>query len=257
MAVIDSGLLIGLRRSVGGQTFQRRRGTQLIKNKPTRAATYVPSSMQQFFQDLYSELNVFAKSRVQMQSLIRDGWGGLKRRQGASNLNNFLGYMIRLMTRTNGGGRLDFEAVVANRTEFNEHPFYYWLKTGDMTKSPFPIYFGRVTTEGTDTSYTIKIPENDFRAWVDSVSKISPRYSRDSGYFFVKGQAEKRRPASAGIEYVPAVLLDGFYSITFTFLDEPYVALQLALAAAPTAFVADSGEPAYAVSPIVWRWRFP
>lgn len=150
MGKVVTGLMIGTTRSAGGINFYKRRGEQCFRNKPVLPEGYVPSEAQQLQKNLFSYVNDFAKSTGNMRLLLSAGWGGLKRTQGASNLNNFVGYYIRTVTRDEGGAKLPYVDVIANVNAVSANAADYWHRFGALTKSEWPIYYGshQVTTFG-------------------------------------------------------------------------------------------------------------
>ena len=184
MAVIKSGIMVGNRRSIGGICFQRRKGTQIAKNKPTRAVTYQPSELQIYYQEMYSWFNTAAKSRTIVMQIIQGGWGGLKKNRGASNLNNWLGYMIRLMTRDAGGAKLAIEQVRARFSVMKTDFYSQWFGLGDMTKSQLPIYYGRRWTN-VDNKAFLRLSIGDLQVYYAKVIQMFPKLRTSETFQFV------------------------------------------------------------------------
>lgn len=185
MAVIKSGIMVGNRRSIGGICFQRRKGTQIAKNKPTRAVTYQPSELQIYYQEMYSWFNTAAKSRTIVMQIIQGGWGGLKKNRGASNLNNWLGYMIRLMTRDAGGAKLSIEQVRARFSSMKTDFYSQWFGLGDMTKSQLPIYYGGRRWTNVGNKAFLRLSIGDLQVYYAKVIQMFPKLRTSETFQFV------------------------------------------------------------------------
>lgn len=180
MAVIKSGVLIGLSKSAGGLTFYNRKGVQVVRSKPQLSRAYVPTDRQLFYKQLFSYVNDFAKSSQSLMRLISGGWGWSRHRNGSTNLNNFIGYMIRLMSRAEGGRKLPFETVQVNLQEFLANPFYFWLGKGASVASSWPIIYNFQVELVDGPSVRVRLPDVSFQEWIGKVSAASGKFRTGS-----------------------------------------------------------------------------
>lgn len=186
MAIIKSGFLMGLYRSSSGMTFYKRRGTPSVRSKPVRSLNWSPSVRQTYFQIIFSAVNDYIKSETWMLPIINGGWGWSRKHNSSSNLNNIIGYIIRTISRREGGERRPIDEVNALGNAFMESPLKFFAERCQLTASKYPIAGKGQIVVGEETEDTFQMSYAECMAWYEKVCNMEGAFrSTPKFYFFI------------------------------------------------------------------------
>lgn len=185
MATIHSGFLMGLYKSASGMTFYKRRGTSAVRSKPVRSLSWVPSVRQTYFQVIFSAVNDFIKSETWLGALIAGGWGWSRRHNSSSNLNNIIGYIVRTITRREGGERRPIDEVNALGNEFILRPLKFFVERCQLTASKYPLVGEAQVLMSDGVQSTVQISYAECVAWYNKVCAMEGKFRSNPKFYFL------------------------------------------------------------------------
>lgn len=201
MAIIKSGLLFGLYRSASGMTFYKRKGTNSVRSKPVRSLDWEPSTLQRYYQVVFSDINDFIKSTPIMSPLIEGGWGWSRRGNGSSNLNNIIGYIFRSITRAEGGARRDLSSVQGLHQAFIANPLKYFVERCQIVATKYPLAGHAYVFNGNGNLTRISMDVSEVRKWTEKVYRMEGRFRNGSAPFALVSYGSDESGAGASLAF--------------------------------------------------------
>lgn len=176
---------MGLYKSASGMTFYKRRGTSAVRSKPVRSLSWHPSVRQTYFQVIFSAVNDFIKSETWLGALIAGGWGWSRRHNSSSNLNNIIGYIVRTITRREGGQRRPMDEVNALGNEFILRPLKFFVERCQLTASKYPLVGESQILISAGAQSTVQVSYAECVAWYNKVCAMEGKFRSNPKFYFL------------------------------------------------------------------------
>ena len=180
MAILKSGALISLTKSVGGLNFYRADGTQYVRSKPVLPTGYVPTVNQLLARQLFG----LASTNIDRISLLAQMLGlnySLVNKNATKTYRDVaLGFMMRYLCRDADGKPYSFEVkeAMAARLEAAPVPMIgAMVPLSFQNAIPWPVGVNFVS-DSTETQ--IVITEEGWRYWYYQLLEIGYYPKQDS-----------------------------------------------------------------------------
>lgn len=165
MAILKSGALISLTKSVGGLNFYRADGTQYVRSKPVLPAGYVPTVNQLLARQLFG-LASASIDRVSLLAQMLDLNYSLVNKNATKTYRDVaLGFMMRYLCRDSDGKPFSFEDKEAMAAILSENPVPLigaMVPLSFQNAIPWPV---GVKTVSSGSEEQVVITEEGWRYW--------------------------------------------------------------------------------------------
>lgn len=165
MAVLKSGALISLTKSVGGLNFYRADGTQYVRSKPVLPAGYVPTVNQLLARQLFG----LASNNIDRVSLLAQmldlNYSLVNKNATKTYRDVALGFMMRYLCRDSNGKPYSFEDKEAMAAALAANPIPLigaMVPLSFQNAIPWPV--GVQTVSGSSEE-RVSITEEGWRYW--------------------------------------------------------------------------------------------
>lgn len=165
MAILKSGPLIALSKSVGGLNFYRADGTQYVRSKPVLPEGYVPTVNQLLARQLFG----LASKNIDRISLLAQmldiNYSLVNNNANKTYRDIALGFMMRYLCRGSDGKPFSYEEKSAIAAELEKKPMTFvgaMVPLSFQNAVPWPV---GVSTTSSASSDAITITAEGWRYW--------------------------------------------------------------------------------------------
>lgn len=165
MAILKSGPLIALSKSVGGLNFYRADGTQYVRSKPVLSEGYVPTVNQLLARQLFG----LASKNIDRVSLLAQmldlNYSLVNKNANKTYRDIALGFMMRYLCRGSDGKPFSYEQkeeIAAKLSEMPQSFISAMVPLSFQNAVPWPV---GVTSTSDSSSDVITITAEGWRYW--------------------------------------------------------------------------------------------
>lgn len=217
MAIIKSGAITSLTKSIGGVNFYRAEGYQYARAKPVLPSDYSPSLSQQAVRELFGQCSSIIDKISGLRQHIERNYRLINKNRTITPREMAIRYMVRFCTRTPAGAPY----TTAMRNAFVDHlkTEPYGIPAASIPLSfqngiPIPIGF---TQSITSSSAQMSLTAEGWAYWQNQLLAIGYHVEAGSSPTMLFGNAQTNSIDVGPWEAVPMTLATSKYQANQTY----------------------------------------